>query len=434
MGQKMTILVIDDDPVVRSIVGGILRKGDFDVLLAKDGSEGLDRFQKESPDIVITDYQMPGMTGLEVLNSVHELNSSVPVVILTAHGDAALTIESIKKGAFDFIEKPIKPKELLAVVKNALNTSTLSLSDPVDQEKQSRGWVNNLMVGKSPVMREIFKNIGRISQSKVDVLITGETGTGKERIAKLIHESGSSTPGRLIFINCNNTNEQELAAAFDSSPQDQQTNNASILFDDIGNLRMQYQILLIDLMHRGVNEKEKSRPRLISLTSDDIYQMTTEKKFLKELYYRMKVFSLHIPPLRERIDDIPDLVEHLVQELNAELGKNIANVEDGSFEFLKMYDWPGNIQELRNVVMQAMVLSHGPTLEKKYLQIEGFGHEKEIDSEFTAPPKSMAEIEKEHIATVLKYTGGNKQQASNILGITRPTLNTKIEKYGLKRS
>lgn len=434
MGQNKKILVIDDDPVVRSIVSGILRKNDFDILLAKEGSEGLKRFQQEKPDIVITDYQMPGMTGLEVLNNVHKLNASVPVVILTAHGDATLTIESIKKGAFDFIEKPIKPKELLTVVKNALNTSTLSLSDTVDPGKNNRGLANNLMVGKSPVMREIFKNIGRISKSKVDVLITGDTGTGKERIARLIYESDNSKPGRLIFINCNKTNEQQLVAAFDPLPLDPDGSDTTILLDDVGKLPMQYQILLIDLIHKGVDDNEKSRPRLISLTSDDIYQMTAENKFLKELYYRMKVFSLHIPPLRERKDDIPDLVEHLMQEINAELGKNISNVEDGSFEFLKMYEWPGNIQELRNVIMQAMVLSHGQTLEKKYLQIDGIAPHKETDNEVGTPPKSLDEIEKEHIATVLKYTRGNKQQASIILGITRPTLNTKIEKYGLKRS
>ncbi len=431
------ILLIDDDPVVRTLISGILRKKGYEVLLAKNGDEGLALVSGEQPDLVITDYQMPGMSGMEVLDKLRAEDPALPVVMLTAHGDAGLTIKSIQTGAFDFIEKPINPRELLDIVRNGLSTAQTAAEEDkvqVDEGVQQRD--ENLMVGKSPAMREIFKNIGRISQNNVHVIITGETGSGKERLARLIHTSGSNRPGRLVMLNCKKVAEAGLREAYMNnfrSGTDTVSGNASIVLDEVGSLSQELQVSLLDLIDHHHGEQSSTPPRLIALTTTDISHLVQDGKFLRELFYKMKIFSIYIPPLRQRKDDIPELVQHLMEELNPHLNKKLSKIEDGVVQALKKYSWPGNVQELKNVVMQAMIFSHGEVLEKKHIQVEGPQQEMEKGSLLDSPPRSLAEVEKEHIDLVLTYTGWNKQESAAILGITRPTLNAKIEKYGLRR-
>ncbi len=431
------ILLIDDDPVIRNLISGILRKRGYHVSLAKEGQEGLRVVKSIKPDLVIADFQMPGMSGIDVLNHIKEIYPAMPVIILTAHGDATLTIQSMQTGAFDFIEKPVKPKELLDAVKNGLNTveAVRHKTEGMVSREETRD--SNLMVGKSSLMREIFKNIGRISQSNVGVLITGETGTGKERLARLIHQSGSAQPGPLTILNCNTLTDDQLLNAFwvsDEETASPEYGRASIILDGVGGLPPAMQIRLLDILNRKTGDsRTASMPRLISITSQDINQLVMDGLFMKELFFKMKIISLHIPPLRQRKDDIPDLVKHLMQELNPVLNKNVTQLEEGVFQMLKSYDWPGNVQELKNVLMQAMVLSHGEILEKKNIHIETVEKGVPESTGFEKPPKSLAEMEKEHIAAVLDYVQWSKQEASGLLGIARPTLNAKIEKYGLTK-
>ncbi len=430
------ILLIDDDPVIRNLISGILRKKGFEVYLAKEGQEGLGLIKSKKPDLVITDFQMPGISGLDVLDRVTEIYPGLPVIILTAHGDATLTIKSIQTGAFDYIEKPVNPKELIEMVRSGLNTVKTFQHKAEKMVEEAEKKDENLMVGKSPFMREIFKNIGRISQSNVGVMITGETGTGKERLAKLIHHSASAQPGPLRVLHCNTLTADQLRKAYNSVDKETKSTaseKAGIILDDVGGLSPELQILLLDILNHKTGEGRNGSPRIISITSQDITRLVIEGLFLKELYYKMKVISLHIPPLRQRKDDIPDLVRHMLQELNPILHKKVTSVEDGVIPMLKSYDWPGNVQELKNILMQALVLSHGEVLQKKHFHIEEAEQEEEVGADVGKPPRSIAEIEKEHISTVLKYVKWNKQEASRILGIARPTLNAKIEKYGLTK-
>ncbi len=433
------ILLIDDDPAVRGLISSILRKKGMDVVLAKEGNEGLQLVQNENPDLVVCDFQMPGMNGLEVLDQIKKNNPQIPVIILTAYGDAALTIQSMQTGAFDFIEKPINPRELLEVTKNALKTIGPSKKDSNEEATlHTKKKDENLMAGKSPAMREIFKITGRISQSNVNVMITGETGTGKERLARLIHESGTTKNAPLIVFNCRSIQKDQLISACridDDQPAGSGSGlPASIILDDVGALSDELQVLLLDLLTREEKERPpNAKPRLISISNNDIISLVEENKFLKELYYRMKVFSLHIPPLRQRKEDIPDLVNNIVQELNPMLNKNIVRIEEGVIPILQSYDWPGNVQELKNILMQAMVLAHGDLLEKTSIFIKGMRKETEPGHSFEKPPRSLAEVEKEHIAHVLNYVKWSKQDAASILGITRPTLNAKIEKYQITK-
>lgn len=428
-----TILLIDDDPVVRSLASGILRKNGYNVHVAKDGTEGIELAKKHHPDLVVTDYQMPGISGMEVLASLRDYNEMLPVIMLTAHGDATLTIKSMQTGAFDFIEKPINPKELLETIKNGLLTSEGAqkpLEQPVTEKKRVD---DNIMVGKSPAMLQIFKNIGRISQNNVNVMITGDQGTGKARLAKLIHQSGPSAENPLVFISCKALTDEELKRAFNEGVR-----NGAIVLDELGTLTSDMQLRLLDLMESHALTQgpgQKSNYRIISIARIDMNQLVEEGSFLKELFYQLKVFLFHIPALSERKEDIPYLVKHLLNEINAELGKNVSQVEEGVIPLLQSYNWPGNIRELRNVLMQAMVLSHGDLLQKKHISLAG---ELLPDSEYfetdTFEMRSLAEVEKEHIGMILQKVRWNKQEAASVLGITRPTLNAKIDKYGLTRS
>ena len=437
------ILIIDDDPVVIRLTEGILKKKGFEVFSAKEGSAGLDILQRQKPDIVISDYQMPGMSGIDVLNKIREFDDKIPVIILTAYGDASLTIRSMKTGAFDFIEKPINPRELLETVNNAIRSVAAEYQDPDDKaDADTSKRDKNLMVGRSPAMREIFKNVGRFAQTNVGVIISGETGTGKERLARLIHHSGNDQDAPVIHLNCNNLNESQLEKAFrdmkahaeaSKSTEFAKKSHGSIILDELGMLSYQMQMKLIEYLEHQLFKNSNMHPRIISLTTRDINEFINEGKFLKELYYKLKVFALHIPPLRERREDIPELVRHLMQELSPQVNKQVSQVENKALKILQSYTWPGNVQELKNVVMQAILLSHGDILEAKNIHIEGMVAEPEQTDAPEEMPESLADVERVHIARVLAYVKWNKQKAASVLGITRPTLNAKIEKYGLTR-
>lgn len=427
-----SILLIDDDPVVRSLVSGILRKNGYNVFVAKDGREGIDLTKEKQPDLVITDYQMPGISGIEVLGKIKKMNAAMPVIMLTAHGDATLTIKSIQEGAFDFIEKPINSKELLQTIKNGLVTVA-------PQEEESEGVSiqqkkdENIMVGKTPVMLNVFKNIGRVSNNNINLLITGETGVGKERLARLIHHTGPNANNPLLLINCKSVDKSELADLFEKG-----VNQGSLLLDEVGSMDLDTQLVLMNLIEKTnqqASQGAKPAYRMISIDRSDLNDLSEQGLFLKELLYHLKVFVFEIPPLRDRKEDIPYIVHHLIQQLNPELAKNINHVEDGVMPLLQSHQWPGNVRELKNVLMQAMVLSQSDTLQKKNIRIQGLPMAtKEQKEVLKADLRPLADVEKEHIAKTLHLLRWNKQETAAVLGITRPTLNAKIDKYGLKKS
>ncbi len=427
-----SILLIDDDPVVRSLVSGILRKNGYNVFVAKEGREGIDLAKEKQPDLVITDYQMPGMSGIEVLSKLKEMDASLPVIMLTAHGDASLTIKSIQDGAFDFIEKPINAKELLETVKAALSTLTQLSEKESEYEEIIKKTDKNIMVGKTPAMLNLFKNIGRVSNNYVNLLITGETGVGKERLARLIHHTGPNSDKSIVLINCKTTDKTELKDLFDKGVE-----NGTILLDEVGSMDMDVQLTLINQIEKAHQQTEsgiKPAYRIISIDRSDLNELSEKGHFLKELLYHLKVLVFEIPPLRDRKEDIPYLVHHLIQHLNPELKKNINHIEDGVVPLLQAYKWPGNVRELKNVLIQALVLSQGDTLQKKNIHIEGLpSAPKEQKEVLKSELRSMADVEKEHIAETLQVLRWNKQETAAVLGITRPTLNAKIEKYGLKK-
>lgn len=446
------ILAIDDDSIIRTLLSNMLKRAGYDVITAADGITGLRHAEEFDPDIVITDYQMPGLDGMQVLVNLQKTKPSLPVIMLTAHGDIALTIKSMQAGAYDYLEKPIQMDELLQIVKNGIELSKQSKSIREQIPANSLKVIEeNTFVGKSHLMREIFKNIGRISIIKVNVLISGETGTGKELIARLIHHSGITREHPMIVVNCaslsNNTGETDLfghcKGAFQGAVADKKgkfelAGEGTIFFDEISELSDAYQALLL----RVIQEEEFEKPgcpktvpmkaRIIASTNKDLEEMVKKGKFREELYYRLKVFTINIPPLRDRKEDIGDLVMHFISKNNRKLNKKISKIGDGVVQLLQSYDWPGNIRELENTLLQAMIMTHGDFLEKDNLILQNV-----IDPWLKTQQKnliSLDEMEKMHILRVLRAVNWHKQDAIQILNLTRPTLNAKITKYGLKKS
>ncbi len=443
------ILLIDDDPVIRSLTSGILRKKGFEVLLAVEGKDGLAMLENQSVDLVITDYQMPGMSGLEVLTALREKYPGLPVILLTAYGDTSLTIQSMQTGAFDYIEKPINSTELIEAVRSGLKISSPLIQEDVFGTPSHQAG-DYMVVGKNPAMREIFKNIGRISQNNVNVLITGEQGTGKERIARLIHHSGKHSGETLTFINCKALGDEmtieevlpgdragEKPREVSVMDKLRKTGSGTVILHEITALATHLQVKLLNMIDQLDYDNGSSKipkPRLITISNDDPHNLVVSGKLLKELYYKLKVVSIHMPPLRERLDDVPELVNDLLKQLGQNLGKQVDKLEKGVIPLLKSHSWPGNVLELRNVLLQALVLTHGDMLEKKIIILEGADPEGQ-HPKGSSPhvPSSLSEVERAHIDLVLQYTKWNKQDAAAVLGITRPTLNAKIEKYGLSK-
>ncbi|AGY54764.1 Acetoacetate metabolism regulatory protein AtoC [Bacteroidales bacterium CF] len=447
------ILIIDDDKLVRKVFKMTLMKEGYDIIEAEDGPTGLQLIRSERPDLTLTDYQMPGMNGIEVLAEIRKSKTNMPVIILTAFGDVVLTIKAIQLGAFDFLEKPVNPELLKTTIKSALDSvnrsnklmGVVKKDIPVDNALE-----HSILVGKTAKMKEIFKSIGLISMNKVNVLIQGETGTGKELIARLIHYSGITRSEPLVVVNCSALTETLLESelfghvkgAFTDSIRDKKgkfelAGEGTIFLDEISEISHNTQVKLLRVIQELEFEKvggESPIPmkaRIIAATNKSLEKLIEEGKFREDLYYRLKVFTIDMPPLRERKDDINDLVIHFLYKLNKRFNRNVTKIGDGVIEMLQQHNWSGNVRELENTILQAMIVAKNDVLEKENISLinrfEG-DQEKQENKELIV---SLAEVEKAHIKRVLDLVNWNKLEASQILDISRPTLNAKIEKYNL---
>lgn len=447
------ILIIDDDKLVRKVFKMTLMKEGYDILEAEDGPTGLQLIRSERPDLTLTDYQMPGMNGIEVLAEIRKTKTNMPVIILTAFGDVVLTIKAIQLGAFDFLEKPVNPELLKTTIKNALEsvsrsnklTGVIKKDIPVDNALE-----HSILVGKTAKMKEIFKSIGLISMNKVNVLIQGETGTGKELIARLIHFSGITRSEPLVVVNCSALTETLLESelfghvkgAFTDSIRDKKgkfelAGEGTIFLDEISEISHNTQVKLLRVIQElefekvGGETQIPMKARIIAATNKSLEKLIEEGKFREDLYYRLKVFTIDMPPLRERKEDINDLVIHFLYKLNKRFNRNVTKIGEGVIEMLQQHDWSGNVRELENTILQAMIVAKNDVLEKENISLinrfQGDQDRQENKDELV----SLAEVEKAHIKRVLDSVNWNKLEASQILDISRPTLNAKIEKYNL---
>lgn len=444
------ILIIDDDESIRKTITNYLKRQGYEVLSAPDGQAGVEIAEKEELDLVISDIRMPGLNGLEVLEKVKAMDSHVQVILITAHDDMQSTVLAMQKGAYDYIEKPLEIERLKVAVKRALENKQLSeqLSSFITIESSNYN-LENTIIGRTAGMKEVYKKIGQVSSSRVTVLISGESGTGKELVARSIHYSGITKSYPFVAVNCTALTETLLESelfghvqgAFTGAVRDKKgkfelAGEGTIFLDEISEISPQLQVKLLRVLQAREFERvggEVSIPmkaRIIAATNKDLGALISEGKFREDLYYRLKVVDIEIPPLRKRSEDIPLLVNHFLGKINAELHKNVNKVPEDVMEMLKNHEWTGNVRELENTLMQAVVLTRGDVLVRENILI---GKSDNAPQSEYSDNLSLADVEKIHIKRVLNANNWNKQRTADILQISVPTLYSKIDQYKIVR-
>ncbi len=448
--KKLSILLIDDDDSLRRVMEFSLVEAGYRVLAAASGEEGLRFFDQEAYDAVITDITMPGMSGMEVLAKVRERDERLPVIIITAYGTIESAVDAIKKGAFDYITKPFNRDELRLTLDKALRMRRLEKENVELRAEVTDRYRFENIVGSSDKLGEVLDLAGRVAPSDASVLITGESGTGKELLAKGIHFNSLRVAGPFVAVNCaaipENLIESELfghvKGAFTGAIRDkegrfEQADGGTLLLDEIGDLRIDLQAkILRALQERQVDRVGGSRPipvdaRVVASTNKDIERAVKEGSFREDLYYRLSVITLSVPPLRERRDDIPLLVSHFLKKFNP--GANV-RVDAGAMTILASYGWPGNVRELENVIQRASVLRRGETIAAADLPEKLKKEKMSVENIILNLPDegiSLEELEKNLIVKALEKHKGNQTHAAEYLGITRPTLIYRMEKYGI---
>ncbi len=440
-----SVLVIDDDPLIRKTLSSYLSKKGFEALVAEDGEEGLQKYEERIPDLVILDIRLPDVDGLEVLGRIREKNPNASIIIMTAYDDMKTTIEAIKSGAFEYLVKPLDYVELDLTIDKAFQIR--SLEDKVSyllEEKQKEYTIDNI-IGRSVKMREVFKLIGSVANTRTNVLIQGESGTGKELVAKATHYNSPYRGEPFIVINCSAITdtllESELFghvkgaftdAVYETKGKFEIAGKGTLFLDEIGDISANLQSKLLrvietrDFMKVGGEKILKTEARIIAATNQDLKKLIEIGKLREDLYYRLKVVEIALPPLRDRKEDIPELVAYLLEKINRDLRKNVRKVPPEVMKTMMNLPWEGNVRELENALIRGVILAKGDVILDENLALE-IGDKKLYPKQLVP----LKEVEKDYIQHVLKATKGNKTRTSQILQITRPTLDKKIKEYKL---
>lgn len=449
------ILVIDDDTSIRESLELYLSEEGYDVSVASTGTEGLNRYVERLPDVVVLDIRLPDIDGFTVLEDLKEENENAKVIMITAHHDMETTINAMKMGAFDYIHKPINIDELDIAIKKALKTVEMERKVDGLLMEPARDFKVGDIIGNGDRMRDIFKTIGVVSQNRATVLIQGESGTGKELIAKVIHHN-TSRDEPYIAVNCSAIVETLLESELFGHEKGSFTGAiarkqgkfelgrfGTVFLDEISEMSVNLQAKLLRVLQErefervGGKDRVKLNARVIAATNKDLEEMVKEGKFRDDLYYRLNIVAIKIPPLRERREDISHLVDYLLTKINMDLHKRVAGISDEMMEVFLNYSWPGNIRELENLLVRAVVVAKSQILGKgdfPELLREKEGEVSELrTSGRTESGRFMTldEVEEMHIRKVLRETDKNKGELCEILGISRPTFERKLEKYGI---
>jgi len=441
-----SILVIDDDPLIRKTLSSYLTKEGYEVLQAEDGEKGFQIYEENFSDLVILDIRLPDMDGLEVLSKIKTKNRDAYIIIMTAYDDMKTTVEAIKLGAFEYLVKPLDYVELDLTINKAFQIRSLENKiSYLVEEKQKEYTIDNI-IGHSPQMRKVFKLIGSVANSRANVLINGESGTGKELVAKALHYNSPFREEPFIVINCSAISdtllESELFghvkgaftdAVYETRGKFEIAGKGTLFLDEIGDVSTNLQSKLLrviesrDFMKVGGEKVLKTEARITAATNQNLRSLIEKGIFREDLYYRLKVVEINLPSLNEKKEDIPDLVAYLLEKINRELRKNVKKVPPSVMKLLTNLPWKGNVRELENALTRAVILAKGDVLLEENLPLEA--SEKKLFLKELVP---LQEIEKNYIQHVLKETKGNKTRASQMLQISRPTLDKKIKEYQLK--
>jgi len=453
MSKKGKILIADDEPGIRRMIGILLEEEGYEVKAVENGSEAIDALHLFRPDLVLLDQQMPVLTGVETLEKIKLLNPNQIVIFITAFGSISLAVDAVKKGAYDFIEKPFDNDKLILTVKRAIEHCRLKKEITVLQKRLSA--THQTIVGDSYALKQLLAQINKVAKTDVTVLICGESGTGKELIAKTLHENSFRSEKPFVAINCGaipfSLMESELfgheKGAFTDAKEShpgifEQANGGTLLLDEIGELHPEGQVKLLRVLEdRKVSRigSKKTIPvdvRIVAATNRNLEEEVLKGRFRLDLLYRLNVFVVQIPPLRERKEDIPLLVDYFINRYNRLLNMKINSISKEAMDYIQAYDWPGNIRDLENAIQSAMILSPDGMICPEQLPLRVKGYPQGIAIITNDPAENgikeiNAQVERELILDALKKNNYNRTLTSSTLNISRKTLFNKMKRYGL---
>ncbi|MCA9036582.1 MAG: sigma-54-dependent Fis family transcriptional regulator [Planctomycetaceae bacterium] len=492
------ILVIDDEDLILKSFGFAFPSPEYQLLSAMTGQEAVELFQTSAPDVVVCDIKLPDMTGLDLFQKLHSLDPKIPVILMTGHGTASTAIDAMRAGAFEYVLKPLDPDTLIPLVESAAETSRLMrvpahLPSGGDDAEAS----GDILIGQCPAMQEVYRAIGRVAPQNVTVLIRGESGTGKEVVARAIYNYSQRSDKPFLAINCAAIPEQLLESelfghergSFTGADRKrigkfEQCHNGTLFMDEIGDMTplMQTKVLRVlqdqQFERVGGNENIRTDVRLIAATNRDLETMIARRDFRSDLFYRLNVYTINLPPLRERGDDIRLLAERFCKVFSKELGKKITHISPEAIKVLQRYHWPGNVRELQSVIKRAILEATGPVLvpvflsetilnpeqqetystgerkpvasstaERAHASDEPASHDQEASDSLTDWDAVVSELlksgsetiydetlklmERHVICRVLRHTQGNQLQAARLLGLSRATLRVKCRHLGI---
>jgi len=445
MKKAVKILVVDDEAIIRDSLRDWLSDVGYQVLTAENGPQALEIIQKEKPGIAFVDLVMPGMDGIELLKRAKEISPNIEVVIITAYASIPTAITAMREGAYDYIEKPFCPERAeLLIEKLVEHQQLIEENISLHQKLEERYRFENI-IAKSSKMQQVIEVIKVVAKSNATVLIVGESGTGKELVARAIHSQSYRKDKPFVAISCAALPETLLESelfghekgAFTGAHAQRKgkfevANRGSLFLDEIGEMSANIQVHLLRVLEEkeftrvGGNELVKVDVRVISATNKDIKKAIASGQFREDLYYRLNVVTIELPPLRERKEDVLLLAQHFLKKFAVENQKEITDFSPEATDFLLKYEWPGNVRELENAIERAVILA-----KNSYIEVADLPQES-LSLAHPAPPgESLEEIEKNHILNVLNETGENYSRAARILGISRVTLYNKIRAYKL---
>jgi len=443
------VLVVDDESSVREVLSDIFADNGFNVKTAVNGQDALKKIDDLHPNVVFMDIRMPEMGGIEALEIINRRGSQIPIILMTAYGSTETTIEAMKLGAFDYLMKPLNIKEVMRVLEKAVEIKEL-IDDNTSVPEKAVGYKEDQMIGFSPIMQNVYKTIGRVANTSATVLIRGESGTGKELVAQAIHYNSVRKDRPFIKINCasipENLLESELfghergaftGAVGSKSGRFELANKGTLFLDEIGEMSAALQAKLLRVLQEkefdrlGGTETIKVDVRIIAATNNDLEKSIEEGQFREDLFYRLNVVDIVLPPLRERKEDIPALLEHSVKCCNAEYDKAVTGFSNEATAMLKAYDWPGNVRELKNLCERAVLMSNGPVLTLEDLPISLKKGSKRLTwlSEIGGESfkEIVSEVEREVIIKALEDNKWNRSAAASALKMNRSSFYAKMK-------
>ena len=450
------ILLIDDDPaLIPRQVRLAFPAHTHCVVVARTGAEGLARVRTDLPDVILLDLRLPDQSGLEIYQAIRQVDGRIPVIFITLARSADSAIEAMRQGAYDYLFKPLDLQELRRVVNEALEVGRRMRRPAAVAETPPDPDFPGAIVGTCPAMREVYKSIGRVAAQNLPVLITGESGTGKELVARAIYQHGPRARAPYRALNCAAIPESLLESelfghergAFTGADRKrigkfEQCNGGTLFLDEVGDMAESVQAKMLRLLQEqefervGGNELVRTDVRLIGATHRDLKAWSAEGKFRPDLYYRLSVVTIHLPPLRDRGDDLSLLVQLLLRRYNIELGREVREVAPEVMNRFRSYPWPGNVRELQSVLQQALLRASGTVLISEFLPNDLLPETQTSAASDTGtryrPGSTLADLEREAIQQCLLQTGGHRRRAADLLGISTRTLLRKIREYNLE--